>query len=371
MDYGKLKKVKILLVDDDEDDALIVTRLIKQIPDNPFTLDWCPSFEKARKLITAKKHDMYLIDYQLGEKTGLDLLRLVRPAKRAEPFILLTGAGDREVEWKSMKLAAADYLIKGSFTSDMLARTLYYALQRKEIEEQRIQHYIELNQSKDEFISIASHQLRTPATAVKQYIGMLLEGFAGELQKNQFDMLQKAYQSNERQLKIVSDLLKVAQVDAGKVVFIKNHVNLNDMIYDVIYDMRDVFVKRDQEVVFEQLDPSPVAFIDHDSVRMVFENLIDNASKYSEEHKTITVTCEETEKSIRIHIIDEGVGISQLERRRLFEKFSRINNPLSTKVGGTGLGLYWAKKIIDLHDGYISVKSKKGEGATFSVSLPK
>lgn len=371
MDYGKLKKVRVLLVDDDEDDALIVKKLIEKIPDNSFVFEWCASFEKAKKLILAEKHDIYLIDYRLGEKTGLDLLRVVRPAKRAEPFILLTGAGDREVEWKSMKLAAADYLVKGSFTSDMLARTLYYALQRKEIEEQRIQHYIELNQSKDEFISIASHQLRTPATAVKQYVGMLLEGFAGELQKNQFDMLQKAYQSNERQLKIVSDLLKVAQVDAGKVVFIKNHVNLNEMIYDLIYDMRGVFASRHQEVVFEPMDPAPVAMVDHDSIRMVLDNLVDNASKYSEENKTITISITETEKNILIHVADEGVGISQTEKRRLFEKFSRINNPLSTKVGGTGLGLYWAKKIIDLHDGTISVKSKKGDGAAFTITLPK
>lgn len=371
MDYGKFKKVRILLVDDDEDDALIVRKQIEKIPDNPFIFEWCASFEKAKKLIIAQKHDVYLIDYQLGEKTGLDLLKLVRPAKRPEPFILLTGAGDREIEWKSMKLAAADYLVKGSFTSDMLARTMYYALQRKEIEEQRIQHYIELNQSKDEFISIASHQLRTPATAVKQYVGMLLEGFAGELEKGQFDMLQKAYQSNERQLKIVSDLLKVAQVDAGKVVFVKNYTNLNDIIYDVIYDMRGVFIARDQEVVFESHDPPPVVLIDLESIRMVFDNLIDNASKYSEENKKIIIEVEETEKNVMVHISDEGVGISQTERRRLFEKFSRISNPLSTKVGGTGLGLYWAKKIVDLHDGSITVKSKKGEGATFTVSLPK
>lgn len=371
MDYGTLKRAKVLLVDDDEEDALIVQKLIERIPRNPFELEWCSSYEKARKRIAEKKHDIYLIDYRLGEHSGLDLLQHVRPAKRTEPFILLTGAGDSEVEWRSMKLAAADYLVKGSFNSEMLARTLNYAIRRKEIEEQRIKHYIELNQSKDEFISIASHQLRTPATAVKQYIGMLLEGFVGELQKEQFDMLQKAYQSNERQLKIVSDLLKVAQVDAGKIMFTKDFVNINDMVYDAIYDMRGVFARRQQEVQFEAVDPPPHAFIDHDSIRMVLENLIDNASKYSEENTKITITISESAKNVLIDIKDEGVGISTREKARLFEKFSRINNPLSTKVGGTGLGLYWAKKIVDLHDGTIKVKSKKGEGATFTISLPK
>lgn len=371
MEYEKLSKVKVLLVDDDEDDAVIIKKLVNKIPQNPFVVEWCATFEKAKKLIIAQKHDIYLIDYRLGEKTGLDLLKVVRPAKRVEPFILLTGAGDREVEWRSMKLAAADYLVKGSFTSDMLARTLYYALRRKELEEQRMQHYVELNQSKDEFISIASHQLRTPATAVKQYLGMLLEGFVGELPKDQFDMMQKAYQSNERQLKIVSDLLKVAQVDAGKIMFTKDHVNLNSMVYDAIYDMRDMFINRQQEVEFIPGVPDPVVFIDHDSIRMVLDNLIDNASKYSEEHKKIVITVSESANNVMIHVIDDGVGISTRERARLFEKFSRINNPLSTKVGGTGLGLYWAKKIVDLHDGTITVQSRKGEGATFTISLPK
>ncbi len=371
MDYGTLKQAKVLLVDDDEEDALIIRKLIERIPHNPFELEWCSNYDKAKKRITEQKHDIYLIDYRLGEHSGLDLLQHVRPAKRTEPFILLTGAGDSEVEWKSMKLAAADYLVKGSFNSEMLARTLNYAIRRKEMEEQRMQHYIELNQSKDEFISIASHQLRTPATAVKQYIGMLLEGFVGELQKDQFDMLQKAYQSNERQLKIVSDLLKVAQVDAGKIMFTKDYVNLNDMVYDAIYDMRGVFAARHQEIEFEAIDPAPLAFVDHDSIRMVFENLIDNASKYSEENTKIKITIHESIKNVMIDVADQGVGISSRERARLFEKFARINNPLSTKVGGTGLGLYWARKIVDLHDGTITVKSKKGQGTTFTVSLPK
>ncbi len=371
MDYGTHKPAKILLVDDDEEDALIIRKLVARIPQNPFELEWCSNYDEARTLIMEKKHDIYLIDYRLGEHNGLDLLQAVRPAKRIEPFILLTGAGDSEVEWKSMKLAAADYLVKGSFNAEMLARTLNYALRRKELEEQRMQHYIELNQSKDEFISIASHQLRTPATAVKQYVGMLLEGFVGELEPSQFAMLQKAYESNERQLKIVSDLLKVAQVDAGKVMFTKDFVNLDEMMYNVIYDMRGIFEERQQQVEFDAVDPPPLAFIDHDSIRMVFENLIDNASKYSEANTKISIAIHESIKNVTVDIIDEGVGISAKERSRLFEKFSRINNPLSTKVGGTGLGLYWARKIVDLHDGSITVTSKKGHGATFSVSLPK
>ena len=106
----------------------------------------------------------------------------------------------------------------------------------KERTERRVQHLVEINRSKDEFISIASHQLRTPATGVKQYVGMILEGFVGELTPQQHRLLEKAYESNERQLKIVTDLLRVAQVDAGKVVIKKTEVTLNSFIDDVIRD---------------------------------------------------------------------------------------------------------------------------------------
>lgn len=244
-------------------------------------------------------------------------------------------------------------------------------IKRKRMEAQRLEHLMELNHSKDEFISIASHQLRTPATGVKQYVGMLLEGFAGDVTPTQLEMLEKAYESNERQLRIVSDLLKVAQVDAGKVIFSKSDVDFNELIRDVLREQKATLEKRQQKVKFEPADPPLTLFVDRDSVRMVCENIIDNASKYSEEGKLIVVSIAQRAENICIDVKDEGVGIGRDDRSKLFEKFSRIDNPLSTKVGGTGLGLYWAKKIIDLHGGTIKFVSKKGIGTTFTISFPK
>lgn len=237
--------------------------------------------------------------------------------------------------------------------------------------EQRVQHLVELNRSKDEFISIASHQLRTPATGVKQYVGMLLEGFAGELTPRQEHLLAKAYENNERQLKIVTDLLRVAQVDAGKVVLRKSMVSLNAFVDDVIRDHHGVFSNRHQTIRYKPSHPDINVQIDEASIRMVLENLIDNASKYSEEDTHVEVTVKDEKDSVTICVRDEGVGIDPEGRSRLFEKFSRINNSLSTKVGGTGLGLYWAKKIVDLHSGKINYRSHPSGGTTFSIKLPK
>lgn len=371
MTTPKPNKIRLLLVDDDEDDYLIVRSLVEKIPDTPFSLDWTPSFSEAKRFLNDADHDLYLIDYRLGRHSGLELLEFAAPHTRPEPFIILTGAGDKDIEKSAMKLGAADYLVKGSFDRELLSRTLHYALQRKQMETQRVQHLLELNQAKDEFISVASHQLRTPATGVKQYLGMVLEGFMGEVPETQRTMLEKAYESNERQLRIVSDLLKVAQVDAGKVVLRRDEVPVRQLLEDILKEQRDTFAARQQTTELVGANGESYAWIDRDAVRMALENIIDNAGKYSSPHTRVTITIEDKPRAVMVHIQDEGVGIKKSDQSRLFQKFSRIENPLSTTVGGTGLGLYWAKRIIDLHDGRLSFTSAPGKGSTFSILLPK
>jgi PAS domain S-box-containing protein len=242
---------------------------------------------------------------------------------------------------------------------------------RHKLERQRVKHYIDLNKAKDEFISLSSHQLRTPATGVKQYLGMVLEGMAGEVSEQQRTFLEKAYESNERQLTIVSDLLKVAQVDAGKVRLRQEMVDIAALLSDVIKEQQATYAMRKQNVTFTKPTIDAIAFVDSDKMRMVFENMIDNAGKYSDPGRTVKVAVSEEGDNLIVTIKDNGVGIAPDDLNKLFEKFNRIHNHLSNYVGGTGLGLYWAKKVVDLHGGIIKVASVIDEGSTFSVCLPK
>jgi signal transduction histidine kinase len=160
-------------------------------------------------------------------------------------------------------------------------------------------------------------------------------------------------------------------VDAGKVRLRKADVDVISLIKDVIKEQRETFEKRRQTVLFEPDNTNLNLYFDRDTIRMVLENLIDNASKYSGENKTVVVELRDHVKEAQITITDEGVGIKREDQSRLFEKFSRIDNPLSTQVGGTGLGLYWAKKIVDLHQGKVTFVSVVGEGTSFTIHLPK
>jgi two-component system CheB/CheR fusion protein len=229
---------------------------------------------------------------------------------------------------------------------------------------------VALNQAKEEFINLASHQLRTPATGVKQYVGMLREGYAGTLTETQNEFLDQANESNNRQLRIIEDLLKVAQVDSGHLTLQKTATDLVPLVESILKEQATCFTARRQQTAFTHTAPSVIAPIDTDKIRMVLENLIDNASKYTHEGKRITVTLSQTDAAVRIDVTDEGVGISPTDRRRLFKKFIRLDNDMSVLVGGSGLGLYWAKKIVDLHGGSITVASTPGKGSTFTVTLP-
>lgn len=358
-------------MDDDEDDYLIIRNFIHKIHASPFQLEWCADPNEAAKIIEREEHEIYLVDYRLGQEDGLELLSRFDLVQRSEPFIILTGAGDERVERKAMRMGVSDYLVKGTVDSELLSRVLHYALQRKRFEEQRVEQLMEINRSKDEFIALASHQLRTPATAVKQYIGMILEGFAGEVSDEQKRFLISAYDSNERQIQVVNDILRVAQLDLKKIVLKVHDTDMVKLVESILRDHMSHFEGRDQEVVLDKPESQLLAPVDPEYIRMAIGNIIDNASKYTPSGKKICVSVATAAgSSVAICVKDEGVGIPKESIDKLFKKFSRIENPLSVKVGGTGLGLYWAREIIELHKGNIAVSSAVGHGTTFTITLP-
>jgi signal transduction histidine kinase len=222
-----------------------------------------------------------------------------------------------------------------------------YELKKKTVSltEQRAE-LIELNKAKDEFISLASHQLRTPASGVKQFLGMMLEeGFTkSNLPQEHRSLVELAYESNERQLQVIDDLLKVARVDAGNVVLKKRDFDLVPMITDILNEQAGTYKQRKQSVSFKHKLPHYIAYADKGKMRMVLENVIDNASKYTLPGKQVDIQLKKNKQFVDVLVKDEGVGINQKDIDKIFQKFSRLDNPLSVEVGGTGLGLYWAKK---------------------------
>ncbi len=365
---SRLDVIRVLLVDDDEEDYLIIKHLFGLMSTIRCELDWVASSEAALTAIDARQHDAYLVDYRLDGRTGLDVLHEVNAYARAEPFILLTGVENQEVERRSLAESAADFLVKKDLTSDNLAKTLYYALGRKEQEEQKLEQVRALARSKDEFISIASHQLRTPATTVKQYVAMVLDGMGGEVSDKQRTLLEKAYESNERQLAIVNNLLRVAQVDSGTVELAKKLTNISELVNKAVADFQPFFTEA-QQVLEGEVTTGVQAEVDENAIRMVLDNLLENAQKYSPAGSTTNVLLRATDVHwLELSVADQGVGVDAPEQ--LFRKFTRIENERSTEVGGTGIGLYWAQSIAQLHGGDILYEPVEPRGSCFTLRLP-
>lgn len=230
---------------------------------------------------------------------------------------------------------------------------------------------VELENAKDEFISIASHELRTPATIVKQYLSMVMGGYAGSLTEDQLVMLTTAFENNERQLTIINDLLRVAHAEADKVKITKEPVDFVALLREIVSDQMDKFQALEQKLTFDHNVETALCQADPVHVRMILENILSNANKYTPNKGVITVTLKNTPTRIKVAVKDSGVGISRQDIPKLFQKFSRINNSLTTTAGGSGLGLYWVKKLVALHGATISVRSKPDQGTIFTVTFIK
>lgn len=232
------------------------------------------------------------------------------------------------------------------------------------------QRLMALNQAKDEFISVASHQLRTPASGVKMYLGMLLEGQAGKLTKEQAALAKAAYKGNDQQIRIINDLLSVARLDAGRLPLTRANANLVKLLSDVVTRLKASFGMRRQKAVLKTGEKQLTASVDKELLGMALEHLIDNAGKFSPEGETVHIDLSKSGNALRIEISDNGLGIAKKDFKKIFHKFSRVESTSKNQMDGTGLGLYWARRIITLHGGTVELESKPSKGSTFSVQLP-
>lgn len=227
----------------------------------------------------------------------------------------------------------------------------------------------EVQAAKDDLLSLASHQLRTPATVVKQYLGILLQNYSGDITKEQRKLIKTAYDSNERQLDIANQFLNAARLGSGRIVLSYTKVSLVDLIEEVLIDQRRIANKHKRKIAFKAPKQRFIIYADQKYLPMVFENLLSNAIKYSKPNSIIKVKLQRLGQSAVVSVADKGVGIAKEDTAKIFDKFTRASEE-NAPTGGTGIGLYLAKQITELHGGSINVNSKLNEGSEFIVELP-
>jgi signal transduction histidine kinase len=230
-----------------------------------------------------------------------------------------------------------------------------------------------LDEAKSDFISIASHQLRTPLTVIKGYISMMLEGSFGQLTEKEIESLHKVYESNQRLINLVEDLLNISRIESGRIQYNWEKSQLEDLVASVVDEISQNAKKKKLYLDFVKPEKVlPVVEMDKDKLRQVFMNLVDNAVKYTDKGGIrVSVMTESKNKNILVKVTDTGMGIDKSELPNLFQKFSRGKGMSRVHTEGTGLGLYVAKEMIKAHGGKIWAESLgKERGSTFYVSLP-
>jgi len=281
----------------------------------------------------------------------------------------MTFAGSPELIALRERQLPEQALWRGLVTCVFFAGLVWYLITDRERKYAR-QKREEVQTAKDDLLSLASHQLRTPATVVKQYVGMLLQGYAGKLSGQQIDMLNNAYESNERQLDIINELLYVARLDAGRITLHVRKLDVAELLEDVAHDYLPAVQERRQTLTTKGTSRQLQIEADPHYLRMTLDNLVSNAVKYTPEDGSITVEIHRALNEVLIRVRDNGVGIDPVLQENIFEKFTRVENELSTDVNGSGVGLYLTRQIVELHGGSITVKSSSGKGSTFTIRLP-
>lgn len=228
-----------------------------------------------------------------------------------------------------------------------------------------------LDETKDDFISMASHQLRTPLTSVKGYLSMVLEGDAGKLTRIQKEMLGQAFFSSQRMVYLISDLLNVSRLKTGKFIIEPVPLDLSELVQQELGQLQETAGSRSLKLEFNKPKDFPKLMLDETKTRQVIMNFTDNAIYYTPAGGVIKVVLEDNPQTIELKVIDNGIGVPKSEQHHLFTKFYRAGNARKARPDGTGLGLFMAKKVILAEGGSVIFESEEGKGSTFGFIFSK
>ncbi len=308
----------------------------------------------------SSKADFSLDNFREIIRRRFDFKKLRKPEQEdialLEELNLTAGQGEDEKTFKVITIRITDSKKEYGGTMKM-----FYDVTREK----------NIDKMKSDFISIAAHQLRTPLSAIKWSAGMLLKGDVGNVNEEQADLLQKSYDSNERMINLVNDLLNVSRIEEGRFGYHFENIQLSEITNIITETARPMMEKTGAKIVVDGKVSDLKVCADKEKLLLALQNLVDNAIKYTPKGGKVEIRVKDEKKEeISISIKDNGVGIPKKDLPKLFSKFFRASNVMLMQTDGTGLGLFIVKSIIEKHGGKIEVNSEEGKGTEFTLTLP-
>jgi PAS domain S-box-containing protein len=505
------KVITIFLIEDDEDDYILLKKTLNKISKSEYVLTWEKNSDRAMKAIAACSYDVYIVDFRLGKRTGMDILKDAKRHGCNKPFILLTGSGNEELGVNALRAGAQDYLTKGEITPVVLERAIRYAIERtetvsreqdliaeqtarkiaeaqrnkledvlialedhqerlelaqkagnigtfewniqtgglvwtpelqtlyglsmsntvetfkqwqrmihpedrKQVEEEvqkalkenlqmntefrvvwpdKSVHWIyakgtvftdkhqkplrmvgvnmditarkQLENQKDEFIGVATHELKTPITTLKGYTQVLINRLKKKKDFSTVAHLTKMDVQLNRLNTLVEDLLDVTKIQSGTLQLNREDIIFSDLVAEIVDSLQ---LTTDRHTIVMKNNLKKKVHADRNRIGQVITNILSNAIKYSPQANEIIVTMDNKDSVVTLSVQDFGIGISDDVQKKVFDRFFRVSGPTGVTFPGLGLGLFISAEIIRRHGGKIWVESKIGKGSTFSFSLP-
>jgi len=361
------QKATILVIDDEEAMRDSCHQVLSK---DGYVTETAVDGHSGLRKIREIKPDLVLIDLKMPGMSGMKLLEKIGDIDPNLVSVVITGYATIESAVEAMKRNAYDFLPK-PFTPDQLRIVIERGLERRRLAAESARLRREKEMMRENFVTLVSHQLRSPLASIKQHFGVIREGFAGEVTNKQKEIIEKAGVYIDRLMQLINDWLDMSRVEAGKITENFEPVSLASVLSETLEMLK---LQAEVKKIALQLnvgDNLPLIKGDPKCLKEAFLNLISNGIKYNHEEGKVTVSVKEQGDDLEVDLSDTGIGISRENLPFIFDEFFRIKSRETLHITGTGLGLSIAKRIIDAHNGQLKVVSELGKGTTFTILLPK
>lgn len=367
-----LENANILVVDDIAPNIRLVAGLLG--PEG-FEVSFANSGKKALEQVTANDFDLILLDIMMPDMDGISVCKAIKemPDKREIPIIFLTGKTDEMSIASAFEAGGVDYLYKPFNPVELVARVRTH-LELKHARDVISQTNRELQEAltfKNQFLSLASHDLKNPLGAVNAYLGMIQKDSETTIGPKSARFLESMQGMTQHMLELVATFLDKTALEMGRIEIKPKFINLLDIVRPVVEFYQPKAHNKGQTLTLKHSSDEIWLTADKNRLYQIIENLVSNAVKYSPLGSPIEVTASDHKDKVELRVKDQGPGFSEEDKTKLFGYFQRLGAQPTGNESSVGVGLALTRQIVELHEGTIRVESEQGQGATFVVELPK
>lgn len=360
--------INVLLIDDEEDCYQLARAALSDVRGTDYQVDWRDDYDGGLEAIQSEQYDVCIVDYRLGHRSGIDLIRSAVESGCTIPLILMTAAGSREIDLQAMHAGTSDYIDKSHQLNPwMLERAIRYAIERTSAARKIATFHQELRQKNEElsqYVYTVSHDLKSPIMTLLGYVGHLQRDVAAQRYDRVPMCVDRIEAASHRMMRNIDDLLELSR--AGRAAEHSQSVNVRHLVDEILRERGELVKAKAVQVNVDNAMPNMRA--DCQRMRQVFDNLIGNALKYGcdNDAPVIEIGSRVAADEIQYFVKDNGAGIDPAHHQAVFKLFHRFSN----QGEGSGVGLAIVKRIAQVYEGRVWVESDLGQGTTFWFAIP-